>query len=121
MAGKTYFLKAASAGSSTGNYDLALGSAQDDFGDQIGDVYPPLDPNNPVVPVPVQAIPLGATGAGTQIGAIVMPGDLDAFQFTATITGLMTVQEQAAPGSRARQLSVRLRQLACAAGQQQRP
>ena len=39
------------------------------------------------------------TGAGTQDGVIVMPGDLDAFQFTAPVTGLVTVEQQAAPGS----------------------
>ena len=99
IAGKTYYLKAASAGSSTGSYILSLSPATDDFGDWIGDVYHATNQRHPVDQLPVQRISLSGTGSGTQRGVIDMPGDLDAFRFTATLTGVMTVSQQAAPGS----------------------
>src|SRR5438270_13872182 len=48
-----------------------------------------------------QAAPvaLDASGSGTQAGSIDYFGDLDMFQFAAPVTGGMTVQLQAAPGS----------------------
>jgi hypothetical protein len=88
IAGKTYYLKAASAGSTTGAYFLALSPAINDIGDEIGGG-----------PASVQEIPLSDDASGTQLGVIEMPGDLDAFRFTAPLTGLMTVTEQAAAGS----------------------
>jgi hypothetical protein len=97
-AGKMYYLKAASAGSSTGAYFLALSPVKAEFGDQIGDISTG-NFRNLVVPVFVHSIPLDASGAGTQDGTLVMPGDLDAFQFRAPLTGLATIQEVAAPGS----------------------
>jgi hypothetical protein len=99
VAGKTYYIKATSAGASTGAYFLAISPAINQVGDQIGDMFPVVDPRHPIQPVPVQEIPLSTAGTGTQPGVIDMPGDLDAFQFTATVTGLMTVQQQAAAGS----------------------
>ncbi len=99
VAGKTYYFEATSGGPSTGAYFLAIAPAIDDFGDQIGDVLDPANIEDPVQPASVQLIALDPTGAGTQDGIINMPGDLDAFQVTATVTGLMMVQEQAAPGS----------------------
>jgi hypothetical protein len=103
IAGKTYYLKAASAGSSTGAYYLAISPAHSEFGDRIGDVYPSRDPRNPIQPVAVKQIRLSPSADGqyaaTQTGTINSAGDLDAFQFTAPASGLITVTEEAAPGS----------------------
>jgi len=93
-AGKTYYLKATGVGSSTGAYDLAVSPAASHAGDQIGDARTldgTFDPNDPVRPAVIP--PSGVTSS-----ALVMPGDLNAFQFTADVTGLMTVTEAAAPG-----------------------
>jgi hypothetical protein len=98
IAGKTYYFEAASAGSSTGSYSLALSTTTDDYGDKIGDSFSMADPTDPVSPFPVQEIAFSSSHSATQLGNIDMPGDLDAFQFTSPTAGLLTVSQQATPG-----------------------
>ncbi|HXG12711.1 MAG TPA: proprotein convertase P-domain-containing protein [Gemmataceae bacterium] len=82
VAGRTYYLRAGAFGETVGGYTLAL--APDDFGDDF-DMAEPIE--------------LRPDGSGSQTGAIGVPGDGDIFRFVAPVTGLLTVRQEAAPGS----------------------
>jgi hypothetical protein len=73
--GLQYAIHASGVNGSTGNYQLSLSMAVDDFSATTPHAIS-LDPS---------------TGAGTQKGSIEVPGDKDLFQFTATADGYVVV------------------------------
>jgi hypothetical protein len=87
-AGQTYYVEAAASpypsGSDTGDYQLTITPVADHVPNTLADAQP---------------ITLDAQGAATQPGSIDYRGDVDAFQFQATVTGRITIQQQAASGS----------------------
>ncbi|MBT6157333.1 MAG: hypothetical protein HOH82_21965, partial [Planctomycetaceae bacterium] len=80
--GITIFVQAGAFGSSSGDYEL-LFDVEDDFSDNVGDAV---------------QIPLDTNGAGSRAGIIQTIGDVDVFQVTATIDGLLTFELTGAPG-----------------------
>ncbi|HEX8203544.1 MAG TPA: hypothetical protein VF590_23920, partial [Isosphaeraceae bacterium] len=77
-AGRTYVIRAAGFGSSTGPYTLTI--APDDFGDDFDSARP---------------IELPPAGSLVLAGTIDADGDLDVFQFTAPAAGRVTLRQKA--------------------------
>ncbi|HJT75964.1 MAG TPA: PPC domain-containing protein, partial [Gemmataceae bacterium] len=74
--GQTYFVEAAGAAGSTGDYALSLTPVPDDFGNDFNHA---------------ETLQLDATDAGSQAGSVEVPGDVDLFRFVAPTSGLLTV------------------------------
>jgi hypothetical protein len=97
VAGKTYYLKAAGFGASTGAYRITIlpvrdldhpGRVFDDFRDTL-----PAGPDDPVATIPLSA------GHGAQAASIDAIGDQDVFRVVAPADGVLTIRQRAAPGS----------------------
>ena len=82
VAGRTYYLRAAGSGTSTGQYVLSVGV------DAIGHDFVAATP-----------LPLDASGAGRSSGTIGWGGAVDVFRLVAPATGAETIRLDAAAGS----------------------
>jgi hypothetical protein len=87
VAGRTYYVRAAGVGASVGSYDLLF-----DTGAPVHPQGNSFDDAIPVAP--------GADDVTLQTGTIQVPADVVMYQFTAPMTGLMTIRQEASPGGR---------------------
>ena len=85
-AGATYFVQADAFSTSSGQYSLSFSTAA--LGDDFGNTIPEA-----------ATIPLSSSGNGSQNGHIERAGDQDMFRIVAPVSGLMTITQDAAPGS----------------------
>jgi formylmethanofuran dehydrogenase subunit C len=83
-AGQTYSIEASGHGASTGAYDLTLTPLGADVGSSTATARP---------------LSLSASGAGTVTGTLAVAGEVNDYQFTAPLSGELTVRELATPGS----------------------
>jgi len=85
VSGRTYYVRADAYGSSTGTYELAFSTEQnDDHGNDFSNAT---------------GINLTSSGSGNANGNIERAGDQDMIRFNATQTGRMTVTQNASNGS----------------------
>ncbi|MCI0460632.1 MAG: PPC domain-containing protein, partial [Gemmataceae bacterium] len=89
--GQSYYIQAGATlqdlftrRSKTGSYTLTFAPMADDFADDFA---------------LAQAIVLEADGSGSQAGTLEVPKDVDFFRFVAPRTGLLTLRQDAVPGS----------------------
>jgi hypothetical protein len=83
-AGQTYFLQAAGSQHSAGSYVITVTPYADDAPNTFAGA---------------PTITLASNGSGSQAASIEVPGDADFFRFVAPASGLLTVHQDAAPGS----------------------
>lgn len=86
VAGRTYYVQAgvsefAAFGDDSGSYQVAISTVADDFGNTFADAEP---------------IALNAAGSATKTGSIEISGDVDFFRFVATMSGYMSIRQDAA-------------------------
>lgn len=85
VAARSYFVRAAAVGGTTGGYQLQFDTLQDDVGNFFFG--------------PSKLVPLDAAGSSDFTGQIEVPGDVDFIRFIATVTGRVTATLRSSPDS----------------------
>ena len=86
VAGRTYYVRAAAYGNSTGAYRLGFGTAPTD---DVGNTF-----------AAASTLTLSSAGAASRNATVNYAGDADVFRVVATVSGQMTIRQSAASGSR---------------------